>query len=96
MTNRIRGGRAVSRFRFGVCLGLAAATLAGIFAGPVRADDRDHWRRDRQEWRGDHHEWREGYYRRPDVYYSAPPVIYPPHGYYQQPGATFSFSFPFR
>jgi hypothetical protein len=40
--------------------------------------------------------WREGYYRRPDVYYSAPPVVSPPYGYYQQPGASFSLTIPFR
>jgi hypothetical protein len=93
MINRIRGGRVVSRFRFAVCAGLAAAALSGVLASSARADDRDHGRRDHREWRG---EWRQGYYHRPDIYYSAPPVIYPPYGYYQQPGATFSFSFPIR
>jgi hypothetical protein len=65
--------------------------LAGPLAGLARAEDRDHDR-----WRQERHDWREGYYRRPDVYYSAPPVVYPPTGYYQQPGATFSLSIPFR
>jgi hypothetical protein len=76
-------------WKFAVCLGLAAATLAGPMAGLARADNRDHGRHDRRD-------WHEGYYRRPDVYYSAPPVVYPPYGYYQQPGATFSLTIPFR
>jgi hypothetical protein len=29
------------------------------------------------------------------MYYSAPPVVYQPPGYYQQPGASLSFIFPF-
>jgi hypothetical protein len=102
MTNRV--------CRFAVCFSLAAATLAGPLAGLARARDDDHARGDRAQGdrargdraRGDRdrgHErstWREGYYRRPDVYYSAPPVISPPYGYYQQPGASFSLTIPFR
>jgi hypothetical protein len=72
-----------------LCLTLAAAALVGPMAGFARAEDHDRWRHD-------HDGWREGYHRRPDIYYSAPPVVYPPYGYYQQPGATFSFSFPIR
>ena len=90
MTNRAANGRP-SSYRFLLCLGLAAATLAGPLASAARADDRDH-DRGRHERDG----WRQGYYHRPDVYYSAPPVVYPPYGYYQQPGATFSLSIPFR
>jgi hypothetical protein len=92
MTNRV--------CKFAVCFSLAAATLAGPLAGLAHARDDDHARGDRA--RGDRvqgHErsaWREGYYRRPDVYYSAPPVVSPPYGYYQQPGASFSLTIPFR
>lgn len=88
MTYRDRDARPAVMPRLALSLGLAAATLAGASVVPARAND--HGRR------YDHHEWRRGYYRRPDIYYSAPPVIYPPYGYYQQPGATFSFSFPIR
>jgi len=73
--------------RFALCFGMAAATLAGPLSGLAWADRHDRW---------DHRGWREGYYRRPDVYYSAPPAVYPPYGYYAQPGPTFSFSFPIR
>jgi len=73
-----------------VCVGLVAATIYGPLATSARAEN-DHDRARRE-----HRDWREGYYRRPDVYYSAPPVVYPPYGYYQQPGATFSLSIPFR
>jgi hypothetical protein len=97
MTNRV--------CKFAVCLSLAVATLAGPLAGLAHARDDDRARGDRARGdraRGDRargHErsaWREGYYRRPDVYYSAPPVISPPYGYYQQPGASFSLTIPFR
>jgi hypothetical protein len=83
MTNRTQNCR-----KFALCFGLVAATLAGPFAGFARADDHDRAR--------DHRGWHEGYHRRPDVYYSAPPVVYPPYGYYAQPGATFSLSIPIR
>lgn len=80
--------RSGSFIRISLCVGVATATLAGPLSGFARADNHDRGR--------DHRGWREGYYRRPDIYYSAPPVVYPPYGYYAQPGATFSFSFPIR
>lgn len=95
MTHSSRTGRPGFRYRVALCLGLAAATFCGPLTGLARADD-DDWHHERHERHWRHHEWREGYYRQPDVYYSAPPVVYPPYGYYQQPGATFSFSVPFR
>lgn len=85
MTNWRRYGS--SYVRFALYFGMATATLAGPLSGLAWADRHDHW---------DHHAWRQGYYRRPDIYYSAPPVVAPPYGYYAQPGATFSFSFPIR
>ena len=83
-----RSGHGSSVVRFALCFGMVIAAVAGPFSGLARADNHDRWR--------DHHGCREGYYRRPDIYYSAPPVVYPPYGYYAQPGATFSFSFPIR
>jgi hypothetical protein len=84
----IRHRDSSSFVRLAVCFAIAMATLAGPFSGLARADNRD---------RGHGHRgWHQGYYRRPDIYYSAPPVVYPPYGYYSQPGATFSFSFPLR
>lgn len=58
------------------------------------------WQQERQRaWQ--QARWREahrydGYYRQPDVYYNAPPVVYQPPGYYQQPGTSLNFNFPFH
>jgi hypothetical protein len=68
------------------CLGLVVAALGGPLAGIAHADH-DDWR---------HHGWHEGYYHRPDVYYSAPPAVYPPYGYYAQPGVTLGLTLPIR
>lgn len=83
--------RSAGTRRIGLCLALATATLAGPLVGAAQADQDRHWDR---HW--DRRAWHEGYYRRPDIYYSAPPAVYPPYGYYGQPSATFSFSFPIR
>jgi len=75
--------------------GLVALTAAATFGSSARADEHDRDRgHDRGHWREAHH-W-DGFYRRPDVYYSAPPVVYPPYGYYQQPGVSLNFVFPIR
>ena len=104
MTNRIQASLPAAALRFAVVFGLAAATLAGTVAWPAHADDRgDHGRNQsmaRREQSRQQEHWREAhryddYYRRPDVYYSAPPIIYQPRAYYQQPGASMTFSFPF-
>jgi hypothetical protein len=89
MFERINSGRRVSVGRFALCFGIAAAALIGPIASTAHADNRDR----RPEY-GRDHGWREGYYHRPDVYYSAPPVVYPPTGYYQQPGVSLNFAFP--
>ena len=89
MSGRIKAGRRASIGRFAVCLGIAAAALAGPIVSAAHANDRDRrWEHGRGPG------WRDGYYHRPDVYYSAPPVISPPMGYYQQPGASLNFTFP--
>ena len=93
MTNRISG----TRLRLAVFCGLAAATLTGTLAAPAFADDHDNRdRRWNESRRNDHRdEGRYRYYSQPEYYYSAPPVVYRPY-YYQQPGASLNFSFPFH
>jgi hypothetical protein len=76
--------RGISRAARMMFFGLAAVIAAGAVGAQARDDDhRGHWR-DRH-WGG-----------HPDVYYSAPPVVYPPSGYYAQPGISLNLNFPIR
>jgi hypothetical protein len=104
MINRIRARCPGPTFRLAVFCGLAAAALSGTLACPAYADNENdhrnkHWNESRQaqahqqNWQ--RAQWQEQRYRQPDVYYTAPPVVYPPPGYYQQPGPSFTFSIPF-
>ena len=80
---------------------LAAATMAGLAAFSAHAEQDEHYKHPqeahreehRQVVRHDEHRY-DGYYRQPNVYYTAPPVIYPPAGYYQQPGVSLNFNIP--
>jgi len=72
--------------------GLSVATLtAGLAPSPAAAERRDNQRA--RQWRQHHY---GGYYRHPGYYYAPPPTVYQPYGYYQQPGASLNFNFPFR
>jgi len=88
-------------------LGLAAAIVAGLIGFSAQAEQdpyhgkpqeqahRDvHAQAARQEHEKYEHRY-DGYYRQPNVYYTAPPVIYPPTGYYEQPGVSLNLNFPF-
>ncbi len=92
MSNISRLGISRSVFRVVAICGLAVATLtAGLAPSPASAERRDHQRA--RQWRGNHY---GGYYRHPGYYYAPPPTVYQPYGYYQQPGASLNFNFPFR
>jgi hypothetical protein len=83
--------KGMSRLARVLLFGFVAVTAAGAVF-PAYAEDHGRGREgDRGHWRGD-----RGWERRPDVYYSAPPVVYPPYGYYAQPGISLNFGFPFR
>ena len=105
MNSQIRATPWAGRLRLATFLGLAAAVAAGTLAAPAHANtyangtgndarhaparqqvaERDHgW--------GGHRRYEQRGGR--DYYYSAPPVVYPPYGYYQQPGPSLYFSFP--
>lgn len=95
-----------STLRCAAILGLATATLAGGFAKPASAEHRDDRHAERRDERRDErreerrfharHDYQYGgYYRRPGYYYAPPPTVYQPYGYYQQPGASLNFNFPF-
>ncbi len=98
MTSRIRAPLAASALCLTLALGLVSAAIVMTDATPAHAQ---------YQGRGDYNRHREGHRppprqyqydwrsRQPDMYYGAPPIIYAPPGYYQQPGATLSFSFPF-
>lgn len=63
-----------------------------------RNEPRQRQQAHQQNWQQAHGQEQHRYYdndRQPDVYYTAPPVIYPPPGYYQQPGASLTLSVPF-
>ena len=94
-----------SAFRCAAVLGLATATLAGGLAQPASAEHREDRREERrygpreerryERLRTRHDYEYGGYYRRPGYYYAPPPTVYRPYGYYQQPGASLNFNFPF-
>ena len=107
MINRIDVIRRSPICRPAVLAALAAATVAGLAAfsaqaqqdyyhnkPPEQARREAHPQVDRRQHEQYVHRY-DGYYRQPDVYYTAPPVIYPPAGYYQQPGVSLNFSLPF-
>lgn len=104
MTNLANARLASKAARLAASLGVAAVLLTGTLVVPAHAENHpngDAARHapqrlqvaDREHWRGEHrHTGRDG---GRDGYYGAPPVIYAPQGYYEQPGPSVYFGFPF-
>jgi hypothetical protein len=82
----------IAAVRLTACLVFAAAIPGGVFPGSAHAEE--HGRGDHGRDKG-HHERHDDYRQQPNVYYRAPPVVVEPRGYFAQPGAWLSFSFPF-